>query len=116
MTKAYAETAVAFSSALSSGDWERAHAFLAPDLQAEMSPSLLRREYLRLFPDSTEGSPAIVHFDEQFAMDDWPDKQPGDVGWAYVSLCGDDVIEGVTVIVTDAGGELRIRSVEWGRP
>lgn len=116
MTKAYVETAVAFSSALSSGDWERAHAFLVPALQDELSPSRLRREYLRLFPDSTNGSPTIVQFDEQFAMDDWPDKQPGDVGWAYVSLCGEHVIEALTVIVTDAGGALRIRSVEWGRP
>ena len=116
MTKPFAETAVAFSSALSSGDWERAHALVAPAVQAELSPSRLRQEYLRLFPDSAEGPPALVQFDEQFAMDDWPDKQPGDVGWAYVSLCGEHVIEAVTVIVADVGGALRIRSVEWGRP
>ena len=116
MAKRYAETAVAFSSALSSGEWERAHALLAPALQADLSPSQLQREYLRLFPDSTEGSHAIVQFDEQFAMEDWPDKQPGDAGWAYVSLCGEDVIEAVTVIVADVHGVFRIRSVEWGRP
>lgn len=116
MTKRYAETAVAFSSALSSGDWERAHAFLVPALQARLSPAALRLEYLRLFQDSPEGSPVTVQFDDQFAMDDWPDKQPGDVGWAYVSLCGEHVIEAVTVIVADVDGALRIRSVEWGRP
>lgn len=116
MTKTYAETAVAFASALSSGDWERAHTLLAPELQAEMPPAHLRRECLRLFPDFSESSPPIVQFDEQFAMDDWPDKRPGDAGWVYVSLCGEDVIEAVTVIVTEAGGALRIRSVEWGRP
>lgn len=116
MTKGYVETAVAFSSALSRGEWERAHTFLAPALQNELTPARLRHEYLRLFPDSPKGSPTIVQFNEQFAMDDWPDKQPGDVGWAYVSLCGEHVIEAVTVIVTNAGGALRIRSVEWGRP
>ena len=105
---------MAFSSALASAGWEAAHALLVPALQAELTPARLQREYLRLFPDST--APAIVQFDEQFAMDDWPDKQPGDVGWAYVSLCGEHVIEAVTVVVADVGGTLRIRSVEWGRP
>ncbi|HYC51967.1 MAG TPA: hypothetical protein VEB19_12715 [Gemmatimonadaceae bacterium] len=116
MAKAYAETAVAFASALNSGDWKRAHALLVPSLQDTMSPSHLEREFHRLFPDSVEGSRTVVQFDEQFAMDDWPDKQPGDAGWVYVSIVGEEVIEAVTVIVADAGGALGIRSVEWGRP
>ena len=49
-------------------------------------------------------------------MTNWPDKRPGDVGWAYVSIVGDDFVEAVAVIIVEVGGELLIREIEWGRP
>ena len=51
-----------------------------------------------------------------FDLDEWPKTLPHDVGWSYVSIEGDDFVEGVSVIVADVGGELLIRDVEWGRP
>jgi hypothetical protein len=43
-------------------------------------------------------------------------KEPSDVGWAYVSVGGDVYSEAVTVVVTLEEGELRGRTVEFGRP
>lgn len=49
-------------------------------------------------------------------MDNWPAKQPGDVGWAYVSIFGENFVEAVAVTVAKYEGSLLIREVEWGRP
>ena len=114
--KPYADVAVAFASALARADWQSAHALLAPDLRGQLSPEELRDRFAAMCDGYTEGSPAQVQFDEQFALDDWPAKQPGDTGWAYVSILGDTFIEAVTVVVTNAGDSLLIRDVEWGRP
>jgi hypothetical protein len=46
----------------------------------------------------------------------WPDKQPGDVGWAYVSIGGKVYSEAVVVIVATEDKHLRVRAVEFGRP
>jgi hypothetical protein len=114
--KAYAEIAVAFASALVKGEWVGANALLASNLRDDLSPSLLREQFARMFRGYSEGVPTSIHFDEQFTMEEWPDKQGGDAGWAYVSICGENFVEAVTVIVTDRDGPLLIRSVEWGRP
>jgi hypothetical protein len=49
-------------------------------------------------------------------MDDWPDRKPSDVGWAYVSVGGHAYSEAVTVVMTTEDGDLRVRTVEFGRP
>jgi hypothetical protein len=49
-------------------------------------------------------------------MTSWPDKQPADLGWAYVSIGGDVYSEAVTVVVTSEEGTPRVRAVEFGRP
>lgn len=51
-----------------------------------------------------------------YTMTNWPDRQPADQGWFYVSIGGDVYSEGVTVIVAMEEGQLRIREIEWGRP
>lgn len=114
--KPYGEIAVAFASALVQGDWRGAHAFLAPRLRGELVPELLRDRFVGMFRGYTDGEPTSVQYDEQFALDDWPAKQPGDVGWAYVSICGDNFVEAVAVTVAKSDGSLFIREVEWGRP
>jgi len=107
---------VAFASALVDGDFERAHAMLAPDLQRQLTPDDLRRRLYGMFEGYSEGEPEYVWFDEEFAQENWPGKCPGDVGWAYVSIHGADFIEAVTVTVANVGGKHLIRQIEWGRP
>ena len=49
-------------------------------------------------------------------MDTWPTREPGDIGWAYVSIVGEGLVEAVTVVVSDSLGAPRVRELEWGRP
>ncbi|HZW05589.1 MAG TPA: hypothetical protein VFF65_00585 [Phycisphaerales bacterium] len=49
-------------------------------------------------------------------MFDWPHKQPGDIGWAYVSISGEHFNEAVTCVVAAVNGHNLIRELEWGRP
>jgi hypothetical protein len=49
-------------------------------------------------------------------MESWPGKEPSDVGWVYVGIGGDVYSEAVTVVVTLEDGELKVRTVEYGRP
>jgi hypothetical protein len=49
-------------------------------------------------------------------MTSWPAKQPGDIGWAYVSIGGNTYSEAITVVVTSENGQQNIREVEFGRP
>jgi hypothetical protein len=112
----YAEVAVAFASALVDGDFVRAHQLLTPEVQRELTQEALRENLYAMFRGYSESEPTTIHFDENFQMENWPDKRPGDVGWAYVGILGDDFVEAVTVIVADVEGKLLIRDIEWGRP
>jgi hypothetical protein len=49
-------------------------------------------------------------------MEDWPNKEEDDIGWAYVALSGDSFSEAATVIMKLEDGRMVIRSIEWGRP
>jgi hypothetical protein len=69
-----------------------------------------------MFSGYAHGPPTSVAFDEEFALEDWPAKGPGDVGWTYLSILGPDFVEAVTVTVANIDGALLIREVEWGRP
>jgi hypothetical protein len=114
--KPYAEVGVEFATALVNGDFARAHGLLAPELRAQLTPDGLRERLYRMFRGYSDGEPREVWFDEEFQMDDWPDKRTDDVGWAYVSITGDNFVEAVTVIVAKVDGGLFIRNIEWGRP
>ena len=114
--KAYGEVAIAFASALVRGDFVGAHALLAPRARGDLPPEVLRERFFGMFRSYTDREPSSVFCDEQFALDDWPAKQPGDAGWAYVSINGENFVEGVAVTVSTSEGSLLIREVEWGRP
>jgi hypothetical protein len=46
-------------------------------------------------------------------LTEWPDRQPGDAGWAYAAITGLGFSEAVAEVVTREG---LIRQLEWGRP
>jgi len=112
----YASTAVAFASALVDADFDRAHSLLTPGLRADLTPADLRDRLHQMFSGYADGAPVRFHFDEEFCLEEWPDKQTGDVGWAYVSVEGEDFVEAVSVVVASVDGALLIRNIEWGRP
>lgn len=47
---------------------------------------------------------------------DMANMHTNDLAWVYVAISGAEFNEAVAVIVTREHGQLRIRSIEWGRP
>jgi hypothetical protein len=99
-----------FAKLLVAGDFDGAAAMLTPELRATNSPESLAADFARMIDygdgPADEVQPVTI-------LEDWPDRQPGDLGWAYVAISGPAFNEAVTVVVTEAG---RIRQIEWGRP
>ena len=89
---------------------------LAPKLRGEVLPSTLRDEYFAMFRGYSDEQPTSIWYDEELWLDEWPAKEPDDVGMAYVGVQGDDIVEAVTVTVAKFDGELLVREIEWGRP
>jgi hypothetical protein len=113
----FADTAQQFAQALVDERFDDAWTLLTPQLRQELPAHVLaaklRAMYESYVPDSR---PERIVLDPQFAMHDFPMRQPGDAGWAYVAIEGLGFVEAVTVVVCDLDGRLCIRSIEWGRP
>jgi|GEM_PF-5245992 len=69
-----------------------------------------------MFNGYSSNAPDSISFDEEFFIEDWPDKMPDDVCSAYIGIQGADFSEAVTVTVTREQGNMFIRDIEWGRP
>ena len=96
-------TAEQFAKHLVAHDYAAANAMLvtpAPDLQKQ-------------YETMVESIGKVTGTQVMNTMTAWPDKQPTDTGWAYVSINGELGSEAVTVVVTR---DKKIRTVEWGRP
>jgi len=102
-----------FAGHLVAGDPVSAHACLTAEARIEWSSDALADAYASMI-EYGDGPAALDGFDEY--LDDWADRHPADIGWAYVSIGGDGFAEAVTVIVADEDGEARVRTIEWGRP
>ena len=114
--KPHTRIAIEFASALVGKDFARAEKLLSPELRRELTEDGLRKKLYGMFDGYSQSEPRAIHFDEQSQMEHWPGKRIGDVGWAYVSIEGDDFVEAVAVVVASVGGQCLIRQVEWGRP
>jgi hypothetical protein len=115
MPKTHAQLGINFAQALVDGNFELAASFLAPRLRSDLTPAKLAFE-LHDMCEYGEGPPTEVHYVQAECEEDWPDKQPDDLGWAYVSIEGSDYCEAVIVTVALIDGLPLIRDVEWGRP
>lgn len=105
--------AIAFTQALCDRDYAKAWQLTTPEFRRKTSVDDLKSEFEKIVPlDWKMTGPLLV----TAAMDEWPDKKPNDLGWAYVAISGDGASEGVTVVVSDHEGQALIRQVEWGRP
>ena len=112
----HAKVAIEFASALVEKDFARAEALLTPELRQELTREVLRARLYGMFRGYSESEPRSIRFDEKGQMEEWPGKQRGDIGWAYVSIEGDDFVEAVGVVVSAVGDKRLIREVKWGRP
>jgi hypothetical protein len=107
------KVAAAFARALASEQYELAHRLLSRTLASQLDIATLRNEYESMIQ---YGRGPATDVRVMVALDYWPDKQRGDIGWAYASIAGEDFSEGVTVTVAEEGGNAVIRELEWGRP
>ena len=109
----YMRVALAFAKALATRDYDDAYGLTSKKFRDGTSLEGLQSGFESIVPlDWTSVGPIEVGH----TMEDWPGREPSDVGWAYVSVGGDVYSEAVTVVVALEEGELRIRAVEFGRP
>ena len=104
-----------FGQAIVRGDFEAAHALLADETQRTYSPAALKTAVTDMIAYA-EAPLQHATVMREVVMEDWPDKQPGDLAWVYVSLQGESFSEAVTVVLADTKRGARIRELEWGRP
>jgi hypothetical protein len=114
--KPFEEVAVAFGTALVARDFSRAREMLTPALRATLPESELEAKLVKMYRGYSDSDPSSCSFVPEGTLERWPQKQPGDLRWAYVSIEGDDFNEAVYVLVSDMAGELLIREISWGRP
>jgi uncharacterized protein YfaS (alpha-2-macroglobulin family) len=107
------KVAVEFATLLGDREFQRAHGLLAPALRARTSAADLERSFTEM-TSYGEGPPTMLA--AVTTLQDWPDKQPGDLEWVYVAVANDTYSEAITVVVAAEGPGRVIRSIEWGRP
>jgi hypothetical protein len=104
-----------FGRAIAKGDFVAAHALLTKGAQESHPPEALKRAVEEMIAIG-DGPIEQVDLVKECILEDWPDRQDGDVGYVYVALTGDGFCEAVTVTLTTEAGKIRIREIEWGRP
>jgi hypothetical protein len=114
-TTANIEVAEQFGHLIAKADYAAAHALLTKEAQKIYSPEDLKAavEWMTAY---APGPIRQVEVMSDFVLEEWPDKQDGDVAIAYVALTGDGFCEAVTVTLAQEGHNIRIRQLEWGRP
>jgi hypothetical protein len=112
---AYIEVAKQFGKVIAKRDYAAAHTLLTDEAQ-ETNTSDDFREAIEHMTIYALGPIQEVQVMEDFIVENWPDKQDGDVAIAYVALSGDGFNEAVTVTLVQRGSGYRIRYLEWGRP
>lgn len=110
---AHGKVALAFAEALRGGRYADAHTMLSSKLKQSVSAADLERSYRDM---TSYGTGPANQSHVITTMTYWPDKQPEDIGWAYVAIIGSDFNEAVTVVVATESDRSVIRSIEWGRP
>ena len=109
----HGQVALRFASQLVAGRFDDAHQMLSTAAKLEWPRSLLASTYRKMV-DYFETPPSLVMVVN--TLEEWPDKLPKDIGWAYAAIAGDGESEAVTVVVCSEGEGHAIRSIEWGRP
>lgn len=109
----HTQVALAFTKALAARDYDAAYALTSRAYRKDTSLTAMTDAFEAIVPTEWE---TVDPIEVGMSMDDWPGREPGDVGWVFVSVGGDVYSEAVTVVVTREDGELRVRTVEFGRP
>ena len=109
----YTEIAKQFGDLIAKPDYAAAHALLTVEAQAANTPGDFK-EAVEGMTTYAPGPIQDVQVMEDYILEDWPDKQDGDVAIAYVALTGDGFSEAITVALVQHSSGFRIRHLEWG--
>ena len=109
----YKNVALGFTNALATRNYSAAYALTSNEYRDGTSVEAMQAAFEAIVPTDWN---TIGPVEVGETMEDWPDRKPSDVGWAYVSVGGDVYSEAVTVVVTLEEDALRVRTVEFGRP
>jgi hypothetical protein len=104
-----------FGDAVVAGDFGTAYLFLTGEARRHNPPVVMSRDVDEMIAYAEEPLVRAEALEESLEHD-WPEKQPGDVAWAYVALAGERFVEAVVVVLTQTKDGIRIRELEWGRP
>ena len=109
----FQKVALKFTEALADRDYSGAYMLLSTEYRDSMDPDRLKEEFEIIVPlDWGEIGPIEIGT----IMDNWPDKQPSDLGWVYVSIGGDVYSEGLSLVLMSENGNIWVREVQFGRP
>lgn len=107
------ELAVRFTRMLTARNFHAAYRLTSRELRSEMDVDQMRAGFERIIPpDWGETEPVEIGK----VLHDWSDRRLGDVIWVDMSIHGDVHSEAITFAVTYEDEQLRIRSLEFGRP
>jgi len=109
----YRSVGVDFANALARRDYSAAYAMTSSEYQRGTTIAEMQAAFEAIVPTSWS---TVGPIEAGVTMETWPDKQPSDVGWVYVSIGGDVYSEAVIVVVTVEADALKVRTVEFGRP
>jgi hypothetical protein len=109
----YRGVALQFTQLLAARDYQRAYTMTAQEYRRTKTVDQLRAAFEAIVPTDW-GAAGPIEVGQ--TMTSWPEKQPSDVGWVYVSIGGSVYSEAVTVVVMSENGEQKIREVQFGRP
>jgi hypothetical protein len=112
-TSDYRQTALEFAKSLAARDYRKAYSMTAREYRKRTTAEQLRTAFETIVPNDW-GPMGLIEVGQ--TMENWPGKQPTDIGWAYVSIGGDVYSEAISVVVTSENGEAKIREIEFGRP
>jgi hypothetical protein len=104
--------AVEFVTELSKGNYNSAYKLASTELRDELTVEQMREGFEGIVPFEPGADRAVA---VERVTPDWTGRRLGDVGWYFVAVTGEDVNDIVSLVVTLERGELRIRSLEFGR-
>ena len=111
----YRVVAQHFGDLITRKDYSAAWKLLAKEAQTSITPELIQDAVATVITGAP-GPIQVAQVMEDFIVEDWPGKLPGDLAVVYVALTGESFSEAVTLTLAHYGEDTLIRHLEWGRP
>ena len=111
----YRSVAQDFGNLLARKQYTAAWKLLTDEAQASITPEDIQSAVTTMIAYAP-GQIQEAQIMEDFILEDWPNKRPGDLAVVYVALTGVSFSEAVTLTLVQAGEDALIRQLEWGRP